>query len=187
MKTRTLWILLVLTALVAAGCKSGDSASTDTTTTSKTDTTATDTTKPADSTTDAAKTDDSKSADNSVVGTWTMDDENTPGATAEFKEDGTEDISGVAATGPKGATIDSTTKYKVEGDKLTLTPTSMKATAPDGATDDVKKIVDQINSTATPENLSKLTYTVDLKWTDKDHFTLTNEQTKKVVTYTRKS
>lgn len=176
----------ILLALFAVGCKSGDQTAADNSATT------TPATTPA-ATTPATTADNSQ---NSVVGTWTNDDkEEITDALVEFKADGTMTMSGTTVN-PKGAKIDATGTWKLDKDKLTVNPTSMKITAPEGADEATKKQIEEGNKAASAPDAFKGAGSTDtIAWKDKDTFTLTSEKvdpaTKekkpKVVTFTRKA
>jgi len=177
MNLRSLPVLLVAATLVL-GCKSGDSTASAASASPKSpsDTAASEATKPSS---DAPAT-----SGNSVVGSWTHDDKDLEGTTIEFKGDGTIAIAG---TNPKGTTLEASETYALDGDKMTVKPTSMKLTAAANADEKTKKDVDETNRSLTPEAYKNIPPDVEtVKWIDKDTFTTTGASGK-VVTFKRKA
>ncbi|HEY3780538.1 MAG TPA: hypothetical protein VGL56_05600 [Fimbriimonadaceae bacterium] len=176
MKSRIFPILLLAALIV--GCKPKDDTSTTTTST----------TAPGVATTsgDAASADAKPAADssgNSLIGVWTVKDDPFKGTMIEFKDGGTVtmNIPGATAKDP-GLEMDG--NYKVDGTTLTMSGGTMKATAPEGADEALKKKVDDENKV--PQSAKPEDETGTIAWIDKDSFMLTDSK-KAVTTYIRKS
>ncbi len=163
--------------------------------------------KPADNATatpapdsTAAKTPDASAAPattsdnstNSVVGTWTVEgNPEMDNGVAEFKDDGTTTMSGdiKGKDVPKGIQMSATAEYKIDGNKMTITPKDLKMTAAPDADEAAKKFVEEQMKTITPEAIAKIPKDEDtIEWKDKDTFVTTNakDKTKPPTTFKRK-
>ncbi len=107
--------------------------------------------------------------------------------TVEFKADGTASMSGTSSTPPKGAKVEATESYKLEGTKLTVHPLSLKATAPDSADAATKKQVDDINKSSEAFIKAAKDDVDTIEWKDKDTFIDKSSSSGKTTTFTRKS
>ncbi|HEY3782668.1 MAG TPA: hypothetical protein VGL56_16420 [Fimbriimonadaceae bacterium] len=164
-----------LCLVLVAGCKKDDAGTTDATPPATTTTTTTGSTAPADAGT------------NTLVGSWDQDLGPSAAGHAtnsfEFKDDGT--FTGTTEVDdPKTGKMTIVTEgtYKLDGDKFTQSPTSMKATAD---TDAGKATAEGINK----YDLSKIPKSEGTaKWTDKDNVTITlNDPKKPPIVLKRKS
>ncbi|HEY3780500.1 MAG TPA: hypothetical protein VGL56_05410 [Fimbriimonadaceae bacterium] len=174
------YITLFIAAVALVGCKPADKSADSGTSPSAATTGAT-----ADNgSAPAASADDSKG---SLVGTWTVDDPETNDGVAEFKDDGTLSITGQPKE-MKNVDIAESATYKMEGDKMTKKVTDLKMTPTADADDKTKKDVEEDMKALTPDEIAKQDPEVDtIAWKGKDSFTVTNDKTKKAMTFTRKS
>lgn len=123
----------------------------------------------------------------SIVGDWTSDEKTMENGAYTFKDDGTAVMTGTDPT--TKMQMESEATYKIDGDKFTLQPTTMKATPPEGADEKTKKLAEQINKQATPAALKDAVQNETITWKDADTFMLTDtsgQEKGKVTTFTRK-
>jgi hypothetical protein len=114
-------------------------------------------------------------SDSKIVGQWTAD--LMPGFTVDFKNDGTMTANGPMPGKPE-ITINTSSTWKVEGDKLTTTGTGITVEGADEAT---KKAMEDGGKAQLGKPLSGT-----IKWEGDDKFTVTADEGGVVVTYTRK-